>query len=283
MGKFSEKIKHKLFTTDFTPESVYILGLLWADGYLEKKSNLIRLECIMDDIQEFYPLFMTTGEFALNKRKRSNRKLQGIINGSSLELSNFLKENDYCEKNLFSPNKILKLIPTYLLKFFYLGWSDGDGCFYHNKNYNCIQFIMSGSYDQCWDSMISLCQELKISYRIDRVITKKSHRYSRFLINRNEDIVKYGCFIYNNSDIGLKRKREKFNSIKKYINEKNSYFFVCYDISGNEIKRFNTLKLASDWLNRGRYVGSSIRDSINGRQSTAYNYVWKEFKQTIFD
>jgi hypothetical protein len=282
MGKFSKKINYELFTTNFTPESVYILGLLWADGYLEKKSNLIRLECVMEDILEFYPVFMTTGEFSLSKRQRLNRKEQGIINGSSLELSNFLKENDYSEKTFLSPTKILKLIPIDLLKFFYLGWSDGDGCFYNNKNYNCIQFIISGSYNQNWESLITLCDELKITYKIDRFITKKSHRYSRFLINRNEDILKFGNFIYTETNIGLKRKKDKFNSIKTYINEKNSSVFVCYDRMGNEVNRFKTLKLASDWLNRGRYVGSSIRDSIIGRQPTAYNYIWKEFKQTIF-
>lgn len=279
MGKFSEKIKHKLFTTDFTPESVYILGLLWADGHISKNTNSITIECIKEDINYFYPIFQKTGDFNLYERQRHNRKPQGIINGCSLKLSNFLKENDYTNKSLTSPSKIISKIPKNLLHYFYLGWSDGDGCFYHNKTLNNIQFIISGSYDQDWSSIISLCEQLNIQYRVDRFITKKTHKYSRFLINKNNDILIFGKYIYNNSTLGLNRKREKFNTIKNYLDEQSSKIFLCYDRMGNLINEFNSLKSASDWLNKGRYVGSSIRDSIIGRQPTAYNYIWKETKK----
>ena len=99
------------FTNDFTPESVYILGLLWADGYTDKKSNRVSIECVKDDIEYFYPIFQTTGDFKLSERHRPNRRLQGTISKSSLELSTFLKENDYGDKSLSSPNKIAGFVP----------------------------------------------------------------------------------------------------------------------------------------------------------------------------
>ena len=104
-------INTSLFTNDFTPESVYILGLLWADGYTDKKSNRVSIECVKDDIEYFYPIFQTTGDFKLSERQRPNRRLQGTISKSSLELSTFLKENDYGDKSLSSPNKIISRIP----------------------------------------------------------------------------------------------------------------------------------------------------------------------------
>jgi hypothetical protein len=279
MGKFSNRINDEVFINNFNQESVYILGLLWAYGHICKNTNSITIECVKDDINYFYPIFQKTGDFNLYERQRPNRRLQGTINGCSLKLSNFLKENDYTNKSSTSPCKIISKIPKNLLHYFYLGWSDGDGCFYHSKTLNSIQFIISGSYDQDWSSIISLCEQLNIQYRIDKFITKKTHKYSRFLINKNNDILIFGEYIYNNSTLGLIRKREKFNSIKNYVNEQNSAIFLCYDRTGNLVNEFNSLKSASDWLNKGRYVGGSIRDSIIGRQSTAYNYIWKETKR----
>jgi hypothetical protein len=271
--------KDLLFNYNFTPEFVYILGLLWADGYVDKKSNRVSIECVKDDIDYFFPIFKTTGNFNLTERQRPNRRIQGTISKSSLELSTFLKENDYDSKSLLSPNKILNKIPKNLIHYFYLGWSDGDGCFYYSKTKKIIQFIISGSYDQDWGSLITICNELKIQYRIDRFITKKNHKYSRFLINKNEDILIFGKFIYENTLIGLPRKKEKYNVIKNYIDDKNSIVFECYDKSKKLINEFSSLKSASDWLNKGRYVGGSINDSIVGRQPTAYGYFWKKSKK----
>ena len=86
--KFSKKVNYKLFTENPTRESSYILGLLWADGSIDKKTNSINLECVIDDINEFYPIFETVGQFNLYSRSRENRKTQGTINFSSFELSN---------------------------------------------------------------------------------------------------------------------------------------------------------------------------------------------------
>jgi len=271
--------KDLLFNYNFTPEFVYILGLLWADGYVDKKSNRVSIECVKDDIDYFFPIFKTTGNFNLTERQRPNRRIQGTISKSSLELSTFLKENDYDSKSLLSPNKILNKIPKNLIHYFYLGWSDGDGCFYYSKTKKIIQFIISGSYDQDWGSLITICNELKIQYRIDRFITKKNHKYSRFLINKNEDILIFGKFIYENTLIGLPRKKEKYNVIKNYIDDKNSIVFECYDKSKKLINEFSSLKSASDWLNKGRYVGTCISNNINGRQPTAHGFIWKKIKK----
>lgn len=274
--KFSNKINSDFFTKDFTPNSIYLLGLLWADGYIHSKSNSISLECVKEDIDYFYPIFLTTGEYNLSYRKREGRREQGLINCSSLELSSFLKTNDYLFKSTTTPSKILSIIPKNLHSYFYLGWSDGDGCFYYNDKKTLIQFIISGSYDQDWNCLGLLCNSLDINYRIDKFITNKKHKYSRFLINKNEDILRFGNFIYNDLSLGLPRKLHKFKDIKNYINERKSILYSCFDRDGNLIKEFNTLKSASDWINRGRYVGGSINDCIIGRQPTAYGFTWQK-------
>lgn len=276
--KYSNKVNYKLFTETLTKESSYILGLLWADGSINKKSNSISIECVSEDINNFYPIFESVGEFNLYYRNRENRKPQGIINCSSLGLSNFLKENDYTNKSLSSPTKILYIIPENLHRYFFLGWSDGDGCFYHSKDFKTIQYVMSGSYDQDWSSLEKICNELKIKYKIDKITTTKNHKHSRFIFCKNEDILKFGTFIYGeNYDLGLKRKYEKYKSIKNYADSKETYTYTCY--KNNEmVKSFDSLKSASDWVNRGRYVGGSINNCIIGRQPTAYGYKWYKVK-----
>jgi hypothetical protein len=276
--KFSNKINYKLFTENFTKESCYILGLLWADGTVSKKNNSITIECLKEDVESFHPIFKTVGEFNFYTREREGRRPQSTLNCCSLELSTFLKENDYTNKSFVSPTKILKLIPENLQRYFYLGWSDGDGCFYISDDSKTKQYVMSGSYNQDWSMLKSLCDKLNIFYIINKFETKKGHSYSRFLIARNDGILSFGNFIYgDNNDLGLERKFNKFSSIKNYINGKISHKYICYK-NDEKVMEFESLKSASDWLDKGRYVGGTICGSIIGSQKTAYGYRWEKIK-----
>jgi len=49
------------FTQNFTKEAVYILGLIWADGHVEKNSNKISLRLSHDDAIQLKPLFEKFG------------------------------------------------------------------------------------------------------------------------------------------------------------------------------------------------------------------------------
>lgn len=271
----NKKINHDLFITSFTPESSYILGFLWADGYISKRTNSISLECISEDINNIFPLFIKTGTYNLYHRNRKNRQPQSTINCSSFELASFLKENDYLDKSSVAPIKILSKIPNELKKYFFLGWSDGDGCFYiKEKQMSGCQFIMSGTYDQDWISLITLCSDLNINYQIDKFITGKGHRYSRFLISKNKDIIKLGEYFYTQLDIGLTRKRIKFNMLKTHIMSIPTTKISCYNLMNVLIKEFDSLKSASEWLNKKRNVSSDILEACIGSQKTAFNYIW---------
>jgi hypothetical protein len=274
--KFSTKVKHNYFTQDYTPESVYILGLLWADGTINKKNNSITLECVKDDVDVFYPIFQTTGEYGLYVRERKNRRIQGIITCCSLELSRFLKENDYNIKSISTPSKILSKIPDDLKYYFFLGWSDGDGCFYFNEDQSTVQFTMSGTYEQDWSILSDKCNELKIEYRIDQIITKKNYKSSSFRICKGNDVIKFGDYIYNTSNFGLLRKRDKYYLIKKYLDTKPITKILCYSKNDEKIKEFDSLTDASNWINKHRNVSSDINDVIVGRQKTAFGLIWKK-------
>jgi hypothetical protein len=272
-NKFSVKVKHECFTLNQTPESAYILGLIWADGYVSKKHNNVRLQCLKEDIDYFYPIFQTTGEYNLYYRKQPlNDKISGTINFSSRELHAFLKENDYVTKSISSHKKILSNISKHLWGDFILGLSDGDGCFYINMNRKMFQWIITSTYEQDWGGVEEIMDELNIKYRINRVARENS-RYSQFQVNGPLNVLKVGEFIYS-SELGLQRKRNKFEQVKSYIKDK-SHEIICYDKQHNVVNKFGSLKEASNWVGKNRDVSNDIRDACVGRQKTAFGFLWE--------
>lgn len=274
--KFSNKVNSDLFTKNFTPESSYILGLLWADGYVSKTDNSISLQCLQDDIDYFLPIFQTTGEFNTYTRKQSlNNKLSGTINFSSKPIADFLKENNYTNKSFYSPCKILSHIPINLHKYFFLGWNDGDGCFYYNPKSNLIQCVVTSAYEQDWKALEHLCNTLTIQYTVRKTI-RTSSKYSQFQINQNESIILFGEYLYSDHTIGLPRKKKKYLEIKSYIDSRSSRRIYCFSKDDTLVNTFNTLKEASNWIGKSRNVSSDINDVCVGRQATAFGYKWQK-------
>jgi hypothetical protein len=71
--------------------------------------------------------------------------------------------------------------------------------------------------------MVKLCDELKISYSIDKRIVKKG-RYSHFRVNKKNDVKVLLDFIYSEySNIGFGRKFEKYYEVVKYIKNKENW------------------------------------------------------------
>lgn len=219
--KPNEKCKVSLvkFTKKIDKHGAYILGLLWADGYLLKKdnssNNIIKIECLAEDMKYFKISFDKTGLWDYYERKRSNRKLLICANTSNKALRDYLVDNDYLVKSSTSPIKIINKLPKSLVKFFILGVIDGDGCFYFNKKYGLRQFTITGSLNQDWEAFESILKKIKIDYRINRVPNNKNG-YSQIRIINKANIKKLGDFIYSThrmDKIGLVRKHDKYLNI----------------------------------------------------------------------
>ena len=71
------KINYSLFDSNFIKESVYILGLLWADGHIRQQQRLTSINCSETDINEVIPIFNKTGEWRVSKtiKKTFNGKM----------------------------------------------------------------------------------------------------------------------------------------------------------------------------------------------------------------
>ncbi len=204
------KVNTEKFTSPSTKEAAYALGMLWADGYLNNKSQHYRisLELIKTDFDEILPIFNMLGSWTVLYRHREGRHPQGTLMASNRAIYEFLKDKGYETKSVSSAHLILEKIPKELTPYWWRGYFDGDGCLYSKKQTTQLSF--AGSYEQDWTFAETLCESLNISYRIKRRIQEKSKDSIVQCTNRI-DISTFGKYIYSvNDNIGLNRKRQKF-------------------------------------------------------------------------
>jgi hypothetical protein len=199
-------------------EVAYILGLLWADGYLNntKTNQYIILSVKESDGLIFNKIFQKTGEWKVyHYPARNKTKSQLSIRTNNRPIFQFLLENDYKNKKIKSPSKILSLIPQLLHKYFWRGYFDGDGCIWlRNKLPYCC---FSGPYNQDWSAHTDFLKYLGIaSFKIYKKINKTG-KGSSLNINKKDDNKIFLKYIYNGFEIdqlGLYRKYERFRLSK---------------------------------------------------------------------
>ena len=237
----------------------YFLGLLWADGHVSKNNNMVNIECNSEDMLSFRKSLDSFGNWSFYNRKRERNKIEckPLTNAYICDslLKSFLVENDFLEKSIKSPTKILSKIPKELVKYFLLGIIDGDGCFYFRKG-KSNQFYLSGTYNQDWSQIEILFKSIGVD--IKKIKVKNKSKYSAIRVTNVNDIKKIGDFIYSSiekDNIGLKRKYEKYklivenlihsNEIKEYI-KKNIHKSKKELLSELNITLFRINKIISE-------------------------------------
>jgi hypothetical protein len=209
------------FTINVDKNSAYLLGLLWADGYIanntinKKQKYDINIECVDEDMNYFKKILNKTGKWSYHSRQRNDWKPSTKATTCNKELVEYLHMNDYNEKNIKSPYKIISKLPKKLIKYFLLGVIDGDGCFYFNKKESLRQFTICGSFNQDWGAFETIFKSIGITYKINKKQNKK-HGSSEIRVLNKVNIKKLGDFIYstiNKDNIGLPRKYKKYLEI----------------------------------------------------------------------
>lgn len=212
----SYSVNANLFQAVSAPSVAYILGIIWADGHLNKKSNQIALEMDKEDLLQIKWMFDQTGQWSYGSRTRIGRvnPVAHLYTSNPL-ISKILEGCDYKIKSVASASKILQHIPDSLHRFFWRGYIDGDGCFY--KHGTVCQLVLAGSYTQDWAAHEAWMKSLGIAYKIK--YTQKSTGNSSILrVTSRYDIALLCRWLYDGYDmdnIGLKRKRAKAMEIEK--------------------------------------------------------------------
>lgn len=217
-------INPNLFNNLNSPEIIYLLGLMWADGFLNKSKNgynhQLGFTMVEEDLIIIKPIIDSIGKWNYHKRKQTNKNWKPSINviTNNKRIYEFLINHNYNEKSQISADKILSKIPDYLKHYWFRGLIDGDGCFYYYKPKSgsvLRQFALASTYNQDWSYFEKLCNELKIFYKIKKNKNYKSSSSYVRITNKN-GIKKLGEYIYQNyniDNIGLKRKYDKYNLI----------------------------------------------------------------------
>jgi hypothetical protein len=218
--KLKDINKCKLNNLDFlkldTKEKCYLMGLLFADGYIEcgRKSG-VWCYLVKDDMYEIKDLLSDLMPFSFYVRKMNgNRKQQIGAYINSTHLANALLETDFATKSLkfsfMGCDEIFK-------KHFLRGYFDGDGCFFIKKYINnksgkltyVRSFNVSSSYETDWTLLTNFLDELNIEYRIVRYKYDKSS-FSRIVVTKKSSLKQLIEFIYWGYDnIGFNRKYNK--------------------------------------------------------------------------
>jgi hypothetical protein len=213
--------KTEWFNVEFknlSDEEIYVLGFLWADGYLTCKNRAFGIEIRTDDYEDICSIVKLTGNWGTfirqpSKKNGVTRKSRTIVTISNVDICNKLKSLDFDKKSYINPNKILDIIPEHKRYLFFRGYFDGDGCFYTTKKVK--QFAISSTYDQNWEHMMNLFNNIEIdSYKIVQKTSKLNHKHSIIRISSFKNVKKLSNYIYQNRlDIGLKRKYDKVKDL----------------------------------------------------------------------
>lgn len=207
-------INPNTFINPIIPEVIYLLGLIWADGYIVR--NEIRIENLKSDILDIKTTFDATGKWNFLERNRKNRQPQMRVVGGNKIITDFLRDNDFLVKTESSACKILNKIPENLLFYWFRGLSDGDGCFYRNEKNNQTQYSLCSSYNQDWTYIENILNKLGIKFSIQRRIQNvgsKTNKSSVVRITSKSNVLLWGNYIYSNmkhNKIGLSRKYDKY-------------------------------------------------------------------------
>jgi hypothetical protein len=199
-----------------TPEVAYILGFLWADGFLGAGYS-INAEIVSDDAIILEKIFLSTGKWHIFQRHRKGFRASTKFTCNSKLLYEYLIDLGFNAKNK-SPDKLLKTIPKKLRSYWFRGYFDGDGCWYFNSQNYLKQCTITSKYCQDWNFMIQLFIGLKVDlYNINKQDKKNKkgikNTSSRIRLCNLNSIKKFGKYIYKGQAFGLNRKLDKFNEM----------------------------------------------------------------------
>ena len=210
----------------------YILGYLWADGYISKNDKfLTAVNLVNSDAEFLYNILISINDgwkigseikkyWTNSDGEIKQAQNQRYIRIYSQELHKFLKENDYSEKSNKSFSKIWNIMSNERKSYFILGLFDGDGNFnyqFRKNKYHSGEFVITSSYDYDWSTVENYFTENNIEYSIYRIVVKLG-RISKIVVRKKNSLLKLYCLLYSNNFKGLERKYIKF---KKYYEHAN--------------------------------------------------------------
>lgn len=218
LGLNYDRRKHRandnFFNEINNEENAYLLGFLYADGYL---ANDGRMGCRLteDDIEiikliQKYIAIESPIEYTNNQNIK--RRPQVSIRWKSSKMYQDLLNLGFCIDKTHADSNVLQFIPDTLKRHFIRGYCDGDGNIRfakasYGKWYRCSVIFCNGSKQILTDIDIWLQSQIDCHGKINYHKTYYTLSYNKVL-----DAVKVAKLLYENSNLYLTRKYD--NAIK---------------------------------------------------------------------
>ena len=196
------KINEFIFEKINTEEKAYWLGFLYADGYnLVNKSSVTLCLSNMD----YNHLIKFSNFLETDKKIRRNNETSSKVVIENKKISFDLKKHGVIQAKTHTLS--FPEVPLHLEKHFIRGYFDGDGCITYGKDINNAANVTITSNK---NFLIEIDKRIDVHFSYT-----KRHKF------RNDEILTINCggicnllkfysYIYDDSNIYLERKRNKF-------------------------------------------------------------------------
>ena len=204
-----KKINKNIYEVINTEEKAYWLGFLYADGYVGLTDNRVELTLQLSDVNhiEKFKTFLN-----------SDCKISTNSYRSRLSIKDEKIKKDLINLGC-TPQKSLILkfptddkVPKELIRHFIRGYFDGDGSLCVTEKTKSIDIL--GTYD----FLYQLCLESNIATSKIYVSKSKSNKVFRIVLGSRLDLYNFSKYIYDDCNIYLDRKYEKFKKLMEYYN-----------------------------------------------------------------
>lgn len=214
------KINSDYFHEINTPLKAYLLGFIYADGWITYNIENRNYEFGMELMEEDkYVLDLINNELGGKNKLVYTPAKKTVVNGVEANRKPTYCLRVYCKELVFDlerhgieKNKTQKdiypVVDENLFFDFLRGYIDGDGCFYNGKT-NTIMHITCSS-----DVPLKYIQDKLKQYNIDTTVYMEKERKYRLLCSNLNSISNLVNRLYYKDDLFcLKRKYEKIKTL----------------------------------------------------------------------
>lgn len=213
----SRKIEdHSIFDNGLTPESAYILGLIYSDGCLsyDDHTHRWRITIAMNDeelMNQVREMMTPNKKLYAYKHPNGRSTTYSVVSTNPTDIK-FIQSMGVCpQKSL-----IIKLpeLPEDMYPHFIRGVFDGDGSIYKYRvsrggDYYGISFTTGSK-----DFADALCKFLNEYVTLRAKVNKDCRKDTWYVkIGSRGDVDRFFNYVYHNATIFMKRKHEKFPAI----------------------------------------------------------------------
>ena len=204
-----KKINKNIFEVINTEEKAYWLGFLYADGYVGLTDNRVELTLQLSDVNhiEKFKTFLnsdckiSTNSYRSRLSIKDEKIKKDLINWGCTPQKSLILKFPTDDK-----------VPKELIRHFIRGYFDGDGSLCVTEKTKSIDIL--GTYD----FLYQLCLESNIATSKIYVSKSKSNKVFRIVLGSRLDLYNFSKYIYDDCNIYLDRKYEKFKKLMEYYN-----------------------------------------------------------------